>query len=286
MRPVATGQDPGDTDRGDTDPGGTDRGDTDTRSLSVGGHHVRVRVRGQGEPLLLLNGATRPLESWDAFAAAMPGRRLVSFDVPGVGLSPTPVLPLTIPVLATVAAGVMAAVATQGHADVLGFSFGGAVAQQLAVQSPDRVRRLVLISTSCGVGATPGRQDALSSLGRPPGAPWPLPDPVGTMWHLLALSCWSSIPFLGAIRAPTLVVTGSRDRLVPPSNARVLARRIPGAQLVELPGVGHDVQRDRAVVEVADAVRRFLDPPDPGPRDPRSSPQEPPAPRREKVGTR
>ena len=262
--------------------------------MSVHGHHVRVRVRGQGEPLLLLNGTTRPLESWDAFTAAIPGRRLVSFDVPGVGLSPTPVLPLTIPVLAKLALGVLATADTEGPVDVLGFSFGGAVAQQLAVQYPDRVRRLVLISTSCGVGATPGSQDALSSVGRPPGAPWPLPDPVGTMWHLLAISCWSSIPFLGAIHAPTLVVTGTRDRVVPPSNSRVLARRIPGAQLVELPGVGHDVQRDRAVGDVAGAVRRFLDSPDPGTRDGRATPeaspvpqapQASPAPRREKVGS-
>jgi len=279
----------------------------DTRSVSVHGHHVRVRVRGQGEPLLLLNGATRPLESWDAFAAAVPGRRLVCFDVPGVGLSPTPLLPLTIPVLAKVSLGVLAAVDVEGPADVLGFSFGGAVAQQLALQSPDRVRRLVLLNTSCGVGATPGSRDALSAVGRPPGAPWPLPDPVGAMWHLLALSCWSSIPFLGALRAPTLVVAGTRDRVVPPSNSRVLARRIPGARLVELPRVGHDVQRDRAVVEVAGAVRRFLDPPDPGTRNGRATPQSaqaapapqtaqaaqaaqaaqgPQAPRREKVGPR
>lgn len=273
---------------------------TDTRSLSVDGRHVRVRVRGQGETLMLLNGTTRPLESWDAFAAAMPGHRLVSFDVPGVGLSPTPVLPLTIPVLATVALGVLAAVDVSGPVDVLGFSFGGAVAQQLAVQSPDRVRRLVLVSTSCGVGATPGTRDALSTVGRPPGASWPLPDPLGTMWHLLAISCWSSIPFLGAVRAPTLVVTGTRDRLVPPSNSRVLARRIPGARLVELPGVGHDVQRDRAVTDLARAVRGFLDPPAPGARHDRATtrsagsagsagsarpPQAPQAPRREKVSS-
>ena len=267
--------------------------------MSVHGHQVRVRVRGQGEPLLLLNGTTRPLESWDAFAAAMPGRRLVSFDVPGMGLSPTPVLPLTIPVLAKLALGVLTAADTVGPVDVLGFSFGGAVAQQLAVQYPDRVRRLVLVSTSCGVGSTPGSQDVLSSVGRPPGAPWPLPDPVGTMWHLLAISCWSSIPFLGAIRASTLVMTGTRDRVVPPSNSRVLARRIPGAQLVELPGVGHDVQRDRVVGDVAGAVRRFLDLPDPGTRPGQPSPQAaqapqteqapqtgqaPQAPQREKVG--
>ena len=270
---------------------------TGTRVVAVGGHRVRIRVNGQGAPLLLLNGSTRPLESWDAFAAATPGRRLVSFDVPGVGLSPTPVLPLTIPVLAAVAAGVLGATGTDGPVDVLGFSFGGAVAQQLAVQSPDRVRRLVLLNTSCGVGATPGSRSALGTVGRPAGATWPLPDPLGTLWHLLALSCWSSIPFLGSLRAPTLVVTGTRDRLVPSANGRVLARRIPGARLVELPGVGHDVQRERAVADVTGAVRHFLDPHDAhaphepgqghGPGPGRATPRPAgPAPRREKVDTR
>ena len=149
-----------------------------TDAVRVGGHHVRMRVRGEGEPLLLLNGTTRPLESWDGFADALPGRRLISFDVPGVGLSPTPVLPLTVPVLARLSLGVLERADVQGPVDVLGFSFGGVVAQQLAVQSPDRVRRLVLVATSCGVGATPGSRDALSTLGRPAGALWPLPDPV------------------------------------------------------------------------------------------------------------
>lgn len=249
-----------------------------TDGVQVGGHHVRVRVGGEGDPLLLLNGTTRPLESWDAFTEALPGRRLISLDVPGVGLSPTPVLPLTVPVLARLAVGVLDRADAPGPVDVLGFSFGGVVAQQLAVQSPSRLRRLVLVATSCGVGATPGTRDALSTLGRPAGAPWPLPDPVGTLWHLLAISSWSSIPFLGAVRAPTLVVTGTRDRVVPPSNSRVLARRIPDAQLVELPGVGHDVQRRPAVGHLATAVQRFLA--DPAPPAHRPQPQ-----RREKVGT-
>lgn len=253
-----------------------------TDAVQVGGHHVRVRVSGDGEPLLLLNGTTRPLESWDPFVAAVPERRLVSFDLPGVGLSPTPLLPLTLPVLAKLVLGVLDRADVQGPVDVLGFSFGGIVAQQVAVQSPDRVRRLVLAATSCGVGATPGTRDALTALGRPVGASWPLPDPVGTLWHLLAISSWSSIPFLGAVRAPTLVLTGTRDRVVPPANSQVLARRIPGAQLVELPGAGHDLQRDRAVGDLAVAVRRFLSTPGPGDRRGPSAPQ---AARREKVGT-
>jgi len=141
---------------------------------------------------------------------------------------------------------------------VLGFSHGGAVAQQLAVDAPARVRRLVLVSTSCGVGATPGSQDALRGLHPPSDArPWPLPDALGTLWHFLAISSWSSIPFLGAIRAPTLVVCGTRDRVVPPTNSTLLARRIPGAELVMLPA-GHDLQRRGPAQALVSTVEPFL----------------------------
>ncbi len=221
-----------------------------------------MRVDGDGEPLLLLNGLTRPLESWGPFARALSGRTVVSFDAPGSGRSRTPVLPLSVPALARVAASVLDA-AGLDRADVLGFSYGGAVAQQLAARSPKRVRRLVLAATSCGVGASPGSQDVLSALRPPPGAGgWPRPDAVGTWWHALAISSWSSIPLLAAIRAPTLVVSGARDQVVPPANSAALAGRIPGAELALL-AAGHDLQRAAAASLLAGAVERFLTRDDP-----------------------
>lgn len=214
-------------------------------------------MEGKGDPLLLLNGLTRPLESWGPFTQALSGRTVVTFDAPGVGGSPTPILPLSISMLAGLAASVLDE-AGLDSADVLGFSYGGAVAQQLAAHTPARVRRLVLVSTSCGVGATPGSQDALRGLRTPSDAGcWPRPDALGTLWQSLAISSWSSIPFLGAIRAPTLVVCGSRDRVVPPANSTLLARRIPGADLVMLPA-GHDLQRRGSMRALVSTVEPFL----------------------------
>jgi len=226
--------------------------------LDVHGLRIAIRVQGQGDPLLLMNGMTRPLQSWEPLTRELSGRTVVSFDAPGVGASPTPVLPLSIPALAALAAAVLDAVGLE-DADVLGYSHGGAVAQQLAVDLPDRVRRLVLAATSCGVGATPGSGRAgLRGLGTPDGAePWPRPDAMGLLWHSLAFSNWSSIPFLGAIAAPTLVVCGTYDRVVPPANSRVLARRIPGASLVMLPA-GHDLQRLDPAKALAGALENFL----------------------------
>lgn len=224
----------------------------------LSGLRVAMRVQGEGAPLLLINGITRPLQSWDAFIQELPGRTLVSFDAPGVGGSPTPVRPLSIADLATVAMAVLDA-AGLADADVLGFSHGGAVAQQLAHDAPDRVAGLILAATSCGVGATPGnRQDILRSLESSlDDKPWPRPDPLGLLWQSMAVSSWSSIPFLGSIQAPTLVICGSRDSVVPPANSRVLARRIPHASRVTLTGRGHDLQRGESAKALARAVAKF-----------------------------
>jgi pimeloyl-ACP methyl ester carboxylesterase len=215
-----------------------------------------MRVVGDGEPVLLLNGLTRPLESWGPFAESLGGRRMISFDAPGVGESPTPILPLSISSLAALAAAVLDEVGVD-RADVLGFSHGGAVAQQFAAHSPGRIRGLVLVSTSCGVGATASHRAINASRKRSDATSWPRPDPVGALWHSLAISSWSSIPFLGAIRAPTLIVCGSRDRVVPPPNSTLLARRIPDASLVML-AAGHDLQRRGPAGALAACVTEFL----------------------------
>jgi poly(3-hydroxyoctanoate) depolymerase len=228
------------------------------RHVRVRGLTVRVRVQGEGDPLLLLNGLARPLESWGPFVEALDHRTVVSFDAPGVGDSAAPVLPLSIEALADLAASVLDHVGLD-QVDVLGISHGGAVAQHLAYRSAHRLRRLVLVSTSCGVGSTPGSWEAL-------GRTDPAEDAdetaalLGAWWHSVALASWSSIPYLGALDVPTLVVCGSEDDVTPPANSRLLASRIPRAQLVIIPG-GHDLQQPTPARELARVVRRFFNQP-------------------------
>ncbi len=228
------------------------------QTITIHGLQVAMQVQGEGDPLLLINGMTRPLRSWDPFIQELHGRKVVSFDAPGVGASPTPVLPLSMPGLAEIAVAVLDA-AGLDDADVLGYSHGGAVAQQLVHDDPDRVRRLVLAATSCGVGATPGSgRDGLRGLRTPSVAnAWPRADIMGLFWQSLAFSNWSSIPFLGSVATPTLVVCGSHDRIVAPANSRILARRIPGASLAMVPA-GHDLQRPGVANALAAVVERFL----------------------------
>src|SRR4029077_10284987 len=129
--------------------------DSDTFVLSIGGLRIAVRTTGSRDPVLLLNGMSRPMASWTLFADALGDRTVIAFDGPGVGASETPVVPYSMPMLSDIAARVLDAVGIE-KADVVGYSHGGAVAQQLAVDHPTRVNRLVLLATACGVGAVPG----------------------------------------------------------------------------------------------------------------------------------
>ncbi len=223
--------------------------------VEVGGLRVRVRVQGAGDLLLLLNGFRRPLESWDHFVASVDGRTIIRLDVPGVGESTTPVIPPTMASLASVVNAVLDDLGFD-HVDVVGYSHGGAVAQQFAHDFPARVGRLVLVATSCGVGSTLGWWDWLDVVTSSNDvANWT--GAVASWWHALAITPWSSIPFLGGLTQPTLVVCGSEDTIAPPANSRVLASRIPDATLVTL-GIDHDVQRPSSAKELATVVQRFL----------------------------
>ena len=219
------------------------RAAADEQLLHVFGLMVRMRVVGEGDnPLLLLNGLTRPLESWDPLADALDGRTLISFDAPGVGGSPTPILPLSIAALAMVAASVLDEAGVQ-RADLIGFSHGGAVAQQLLAQSPSegpragsrvdllwtrsdrkqhRDERLSSAAGSRRLAASRRTRRALA-----------LPRHLELVEHPLPRRDPSADPC--RMREP-------RPRGVPPANGTLLARRIPDAELVTL-SAGHDLQR-------------------------------------------
>ncbi|MFC9839457.1 alpha/beta fold hydrolase [Rhodococcus sp. NPDC127530] len=227
------------------------------------GQQVAVCVSGSGKPVVLLNGLSRPMASWSAFTPVLGGRMVVCFDAPGVGASTTPKLPLSMQALSDIVADVLDAVDVE-RSDIVGFSHGGAIAQQFAYSSPERVRRLALLSTSCGSGATPGSGKKLWSNAIELRNPrrWGPARTVGALWQVAAVASWSSIPFLGSISAPTLVVSGGHDRIVPPPNSHLLAARIPRAVL-SVVAAGHDLQRPDVANTVAGRVLRFLDGPVP-----------------------
>src|SRR5277367_1495213 len=133
--------------------------------VATGGQRIRVNVRwGTGVPLVLCNGIGASLEVLDPLVEQLdPDSTVVRFDVPGAGGSPTSILPYGFPYLAWVLGRVLSELGI-GVVDVLGLSWGGALAQQFAFQNPRRCRRLILVSTGVGIGMVPGRPAVLAKL--------------------------------------------------------------------------------------------------------------------------
>jgi poly(3-hydroxyalkanoate) depolymerase len=251
---------------------------------------IRVSVRGEGRPLLLVMGLGGNIEMWDPLEQALNAHQIqtIAYDASGTGDSPPRLLPRRMPGLARQAAQVLDAL---GHpyADVLGVSFGGAVAQELTLGNPHRVRQLVLASTMCGLGGVPGNPLALAIMATPLRYYSPafmrltaktlygptvstegerLREQINarrarppTMWgylgQLIATAGWTSLPWLHRVHSPTLVMSGDADPIVPAVNARILAARIPDAQLELIPGAGHLLLAEQAQ-DCATIIAKFL----------------------------
>jgi poly(3-hydroxyalkanoate) depolymerase len=238
------------------------------RNVTVRGITARVSVRpGVGRfvnepPLLLCNGIGVSLEALQPLVDHLdPERGVVRFDVPGIGGSQLPPLPYPIAGLASWVAALMTKL---GHRefDVLGLSWGGGLAQQLAVQSRKRVRRVVLVATGTGILMVPAHPRVLRIMSTPrrhrdpayaarvapeiyggsmrsdPGRGAALLHGAtragpkrGYYYQLAAMAGWSSLPFLRMIRQPTLVMGGDDDPIIPVANPRMQARLIPRARL-------------------------------------------------------
>ncbi len=257
--------------------------------VDIGGTRLRACVEGSGPPLLLINGIGANLEVWEPLKRQLSGRRLISFDAPGTGLSPTPAHRLRMQDLADVVAGLLDALHFD-RVDVLGYSFGGALAQQLARQHPLRVRRLILAGTNPGLGgvhnpltvlqmcdprlhstrAAGRRADRVSRLvGGRSGSDAAvlavyernrLANPAslsGYQQQLRTLLGWSSVAWLHTLRAPTLVLAGENDPIVPAINGRIITRLIPDCRRHVVPGGGHLFLLDQPE-DVAGVIEGFL----------------------------
>jgi poly(3-hydroxyalkanoate) depolymerase len=241
------------------------------RSVALTSATLRIAEVGSGQPLLLVNGIGAGFQTWEPFARRLSqSRRLIMFDAPGIGASRQYGQPVRMPGLAQLLVELCDALG-QTQVDVLGYSWGGALAQQFAHDAPQRVRRLVLASTTPGLG---GRLPSLGVLAlvssplpylsrtyltrfapviyggewRRGGAParrelarWLdcSPNPMGCLEQLYAISWWTSLHWLHDITAPTLVFCGTQDPLVPVQNAHLLAHRIPRARLELISRGGH-----------------------------------------------
>lgn len=231
--------------------------------------------QGSGDPLLLIMGLSYPSYMWHRSRPVLANRyRTIAFDNRGVGQSDVPPGAYSIALMASDAVAVLDGAGVES-AHVLGFSMGGMIAQEFALQYPGRVRSLVLGCTAAGgphaVQAEPAAiqtlmrrdltpeesKEAIIPFIYDPGTSreridedmairmkW-YPTPQGYLGQLQAIFGWESYSRLSQITVPTLVIHGETDRLIPAANAKLIAHRIPGTKLVLIPHASHIFDTDQ-----------------------------------------
>jgi poly(3-hydroxyalkanoate) depolymerase len=265
----------------------------DIQEVTVGGRRLRVAIwKATGEapparPLLFFNGIGANIEVMAPLAGWLADRDLITFDMPGVGGSPKPTFPYRPWTMALRTAALLTQLGYD-RVDVMGVSWGGGMAQQFAFQHPRRTGRLVLAATAAGLLMVPGDVSALSKMASPRRYIDPeylrqnfeqlygdevgvaeghasrltAPTTRGYLYQLAAMAGWTSAIFLPLVKAPTLILMGADDRIVPTVNGRILASLMPNARLEIVPG-GHLFLVSRAKDSIP-LVRAFLDSPDDG----------------------
>lgn len=248
-----------------------------THTLSVKGLQLKVSIRGEGAPLLLLNGLGGLIRAFDPLRDELADFKTITLDVPGVGSSQTPRWPMRLPSHADLIAELLTQLDLE-QVDVFGVSWGGALAQEFALRHPNRVRRLILAATSAGPAMLVKPGDILDFFGGRNTALHPqegsrqslhtlldfgvakgmlTTNPRAYYYQLAALVGWTSLLRLFRLRQPTLILAGDRDTLVLPYNGRILRRGIRRAELHILHGEGHFFLVTSARL-TAEAMREFL----------------------------
>jgi pimeloyl-ACP methyl ester carboxylesterase len=250
--------------------------------VEVDGIRINYELHGSGEPVVLIGGLGADTSLWFCQAPELSKHfQLIAFDNRGAGESDKPDEPYSIPMFAADTAGLMRALGID-RAHILGASLGGLIAQEFALTYPSMLDRLVLVCTSFA-GRQSVRPSLLTVLSivmavRRSGNPeadtrrsfavftskkWRQahPDVIDRFveWRVAhpqppyafkrqrdALRGFTTADRVAGIAAPTLIVHGDSDRVVPVANARLLAERIPNSRLAVLEDSGHACSIDQA----------------------------------------
>lgn len=257
----------------------------------VGNLNLYYEIIGQGDPLVMIRGVGSNVDHWyDQVPALSQKYKLLVFDNRGIARSSDPGGPFSTRDMAADTIALMEAVGIS-KAHVLGYSMGGMVAQEMALNHPEKVARLILVATDCGISlrikakpeatrlfsemirlgtneaklAAAGCLFARQTFERKPQVIQrytEVSQRFPTSQKMLAKQ-WAAVTQhdtcsrLVNIASPTLAITGSEDVLIPPQNAAVMAARIPDAQLISIDDSGHLflIEKPR---QFNDAVIKFL----------------------------
>lgn len=255
--------------------------------IQVNNINLFYEIQGEGEPLLLIYGLAG---RGNGFLYQTPELskhfRTITFDNRGVGETDQPEEPYSIAQMADDAAGLLDALGI-ASSNVFGISMGGMIAQELVLRHPQKVRKLALGCTHCGIKHCVPSPDWVTKIFKSlPGKPREQVVREGVAFNysphtiehnsqlieslvplfvdnrqrlksylnqLGAVYEFNAYDRLPQISTRTLVLTGADDVLVPPGNSKIIAERIPNARLIEFPEAGH-----LFFIEKADAVNRAL----------------------------
>ena len=244
--------------------------------------NIYYEVSGEGQPVVLISGLGGNTIVWSRQASRLAEKHsLVRFDNRGAGRSDVPEGPYTIQMMAADTVQLLDELdITAAH--IVGSSMGGMIAQEVAIQYPDKALTLTLIAAQCGgphaFGAEEENANALRELATIDMAPqerarawvpytlspqfresnpnlvedyikiagqYPCStEALRAQWSaLMGYDSWERLQY---ITAPTLILQGSRDKLVPPENADVLGVGITDAEVVIIDGAGHSLAFEAA----------------------------------------
>jgi pimeloyl-ACP methyl ester carboxylesterase len=260
--------------------------------VKVGDINIYYEIHGEGYPLVMIMGLSANKDWWHPYLIEQFSKnfKTVIFDNRGAGRTDKPKIEYSIKMFADDTVGLMDALGIK-KAHILGVSMGGMIGQEIALSYPKRVNKLVLVSTSCGgpksVPVPPETLKAMLSRGEMTDEErmritvellYPeeyrksnpeimeetfrrlmiAPIPIDAyMRQLTAASKFDSYDKLPKIKAPTIVLAGKKDVLLPWENSKILAERIPGAKLVTFEESGHGMISQNAE-KFAQAVIEFL----------------------------
>ena len=264
-------------------------------TIKVADINIYYESHGDGEPLLLIQGYGQYSEHWAALIPRLSKEyRVIAFDNRGTGRSDKPKIPYTTKMLAADAKGLLDAIGIDS-AHVFSVSMGGIIAQEFALNYPDKVISLILGCTLCGgKNQIVPTKEALEFLFSPEMARLPVAErarvtvpwlwnkefidknPKAVEWYVETTSKYptpahgyacqaqammghDTYERLPQIKAPTLVITGDADRVIPAGNSKIIASLIPNAELVMLENSGHGFVDDAAAAatkEILDFLRR------------------------------
>ncbi len=261
------------------------------QEVQVGDIHMAYRMFGKGEPIVLVHGYGGSMDIWDPTLLndLAQNRTVIVFNNRGVGNTTLGEKNYSIEQLAEDTVGLIDVLGIK-NVDVLGWSMGGMIAQELAINHPDKVNRLVLYGSTCGGNEyVLPEEEVLNALADESGTaaermarfmPFLFPEewreadpnyymaiPKNTQLTSnqtlsselnAALSWKGTCDQLQRIDRPTLVVVGSDDSMMRPANSLTIAERIPGAWLVQIQDGGHGLMNQHPE-KLSEAVSTFLE---------------------------